>query len=230
MEKEEKKTVSSRLNAWLTKYRVILLSIIGLLIVVSIIFTVVYLIDNNTKKTGFNALDDLQYQYVNLKNESSPGEETDEQKAKAQEILIQVKNLAEKNSGNVVGSRAYMFEAEIEFASGKFDEAKNAWLSAASINEKAYTTPLCWYNASVCCENLGDIDGAVELLLKTLDRKDFSMKSRALYSLGRIEEQRGDYTKASEYYTRLFDEYGSQTLGQVAKSRLIEMQVEGRIQ
>ncbi|MCR4939454.1 MAG: tetratricopeptide repeat protein [Treponemataceae bacterium] len=230
MEKEEKKTISSRLNAWLTKYRFILLCVIGLLIVASVVFAVIYMVDNNNKKTGFNALDDLQYQYVNLKNETNPAEETDEQKAKVQEILIQVKNLADENSGNPVGSRSYMFEAEIEYGTGDYAAAKDSWLKAVSANEKAYTTPLCWFNASVCCENLGDVDGAVELLLKALERKDFSMKARALYSLGRIEDQREDYAKAAEYYTRLSDEYGDQTLGQVAKSRLIMFETEGLIQ
>ena len=92
MEKEEKKTLSSRVNAWLMKYRVVLLSVVGLLIVAAIVFAMVYYIDLNNKKTGFNTLDDLQYQYVNVKNENSPSEETEEQKEKVQEILIQVKN------------------------------------------------------------------------------------------------------------------------------------------
>ncbi len=230
MEKEEKKTVSSRLNAWLTKYRIVLLSIIGILIVASVVFAVVYMIDQKNKKTGFNALDDLEYQYVNLKNEASPDNETDEQKEKAQEILIQVKNLADKNSGNPVGSRSYMFEAEIEFSKGDYASAKDSWLKAVASNEKAYTSPLCWYNAAVCCENLGDLDGAVELLLKALERKDFSLKVRALYTLGRIEEQRQNYAKASEYYSKLYEDYSDTTLGKVAKSRLITFQTEGFIQ
>ena len=82
MEKEEKKTVSSKVNAWLMKYRVVLLSVVGLLIVAAIVFAVVYYVDLNNKKTGFDTLDDLQYQYVTIKNENSPSEETDEQKAK----------------------------------------------------------------------------------------------------------------------------------------------------
>ena len=230
MEKEEKKTVSSRVNAWLMKYRVVLLSVVGLLIVAAIVFAVIYYIDLNNKKTGFNELDDLQYQYVTVKNESSPSEETDEQKEKVQEILIQVKNLSEKNAKNSVGSRAYMFEAEIEFALGDFASAKDSWLKAVTANEKAYTSPLCWYNAAVCCENLNDLDGAVELLNKAVERKDFSLKPRALYSLGRIEDQRKNYEKAAEYYTRLNDEFSSLTWAQLAKSRLIALESEGLIQ
>ena len=230
MEKEEKKTVSSKVNAWLMKYRIVLLSVVGLLIVAAIVFAVVYYVDLNNKKTGFDTLDDLQYQYVTIKNENSPSEETDEQKAKVQEILIQVKNLSEKNQKNAVGSRAYMFEAEIEFALNDYTAAKASWLKAAEANEKAYTAPLCWYNAAICAENLNDIDGAVELLLKTVDRKDFSMKARALYSLGRIEDQRKNYDKAVEYYTKLNDEFSGISWAQIAKSRIIALEADGLVQ
>ena len=230
MEKEEKKTVSSRVNAWLTKYRVVLLSVVGLLIVAAIVFAVIYYVDLNTREKGFNELDDLQYQYVTIKIEISPSEETDEQKAKVQEILIQTKNLAEKNSKNAVGSRAYMFEAEIEFSLADYAAAKASWLKAADANVKAYTAPLCWYNAAICSENLNDIDGAVELLLKAVDRKDFSMKARALYSLGRIEDQRKNYDKAVEYYTKLNDEFSGITWAQIAKTRIIAIEADGLVQ
>ena len=230
MEKEEKKTLSSKVNAWLMKYRLILLCVIGILIVAAIVFAVVYTVDLNNKQKGFNTLDDLQYQYVSIVNENSPDETTDEQKAKVQEILIQVKNLADKNTKNAVGSRAYMFEAEIEFANKDYTAAKTSWLNAAAANEKAYTAPLCWYNAAVCCEDLGDLDGSVELLLKTIERKDFNMKSRALYSLGRIEDQRKNYVKAAEYYNQLSAEYDGLSWAQLAKSRLIALETEGLLQ
>ena len=230
MEKEEKKTVSSRVNAWLTKYRIVLLSVVGLLIVAAIVFAIIYYVDLNTREKGFNELDDLQYQYVTVKNENAPSEETDEQKAKVQEILIQVKNLSEKNKKNAVGSRAYMFEAEIEFSLADYTAAKASWIKAAEANEKAYTAPLCWYNAAICSENLNDIDGAVELLLKAVDRKDFSMKARALYSLGRIEDQRKNYDKAVEYYTKLNDEFSGITWAQIAKSRIIALEADGLVQ
>lgn len=230
MEKEEKKTVSSRVNAWLTKYRIVLLSVVGLLIVAAIVFAIIYYVDLNTREKGFNELDDLQYQYVTVKNENAPSEETDEQKAKVQEILIQVKNLSEKNKKNAVGSRAYMFEAEIEFSLADYTAAKASWIKAAEANEKAYTAPLCWYNAAICSENLNDIDGAVELLLKAVDRKDFSMKARALYSLGRIEDQRKNYDKAVEYYTKLNDEFSGITWAQIAKTRIIALEADGLVQ
>lgn len=230
MENEEKKTVSSRVNAWLMKYRLILLTVVGLLIVAAIVFAVVYTVDLNSKKNGFNTLDDLQYQYVNVINENSEDERTDEQKEKIQEILVQVKNLAAKNAKNAVGSRSYMFEAEIEFMNNDFASAKNSWLNAASSNEKAYTAPLCWYNAAVCYENLGEIDKAIELLLKSVERKDFSMKARALYSLGRIEDQRKNYVKAAEYYNQLFSEFDGTSWAQFAKDRLIAFEAEGLLQ
>ena len=230
MEKEEKKTLSDKVNAWLTKYRIVLLSVVGLLIVAAVVFAIVYYVDLNNREKGFNTLDDLQYQYVTVKNENSPDEETDEQKEKVQEILVQVKNLASGNAKNAVGSRAYMFEAEIEFALNDYASAKDSWIKGAAANEKAYTAPLCWFNASVCCENLNDIDGAVELLEKTINRNDFSMKARSLYSLGRIEDQRKNYVKAAEYFTKLNDGYSSTTWAQLAKSRLIALESEGLIQ
>ena len=56
------------------------------------------------------------------------------------------------------------------------------------------------------------------------------MKARALYSLGRIEDQRKNYVKAAEYYNQLNSEFDGISWAQFAKDRLIAFEAEGLLQ
>ena len=53
---------------------------------------------------------------------------------------------------------------------------------------------------------------------------------RAIFSLGRINESLNDYATASNWYNKLVYEYASDNWASLAKSRLIELEIESKIQ
>lgn len=227
MEKEEKKTIEGSISSFVYKYRVALIVIVAVLVLGGIAAGVVVGISEKNTEKGYSAYDTLVYNLSNYQNDSNLT--ADEVAAKEADILAQAKDLASKNAKNGVGAHAFMLVGGLEFGNGNFENAKNAWLSAAAADSKSYTAPVSYYNAGVACEELKDFDGAVANIEKALSYDNFLLKAKAIFNLGRIEEQRGNIAKAAEYYTKLNDEYSGDQYANLAKSRLIYFEVAGQI-
>ena len=55
------------------------------------------------------------------------------------------------------------------------------------------------------------------------------MASHAYFSLGRVREAQGDYAGAVEAYTALNDNFPDDDWGNLAKTRIIELKSEGKV-
>jgi len=226
MQKEEKKTVSGALAGWIAKYRFILLGVVAAVVVIAVAIAVASTVKTNKMVKCFTELENLSYQLTVAQGKTDADE--DSIKAKEAETLTAAYTLAAANSKNAVGSRAYLYAAELEFKNAEYAKARDAYLIAASANEKAYTAPLCWYNAAICSEELGNVDAAIANIEKAVARKDFVTAPRAMFNAGRMEEQRGNYAAAKDWYTRVNDSFANDNWANLAKSRLISMDAEGK--
>ena len=56
------------------------------------------------------------------------------------------------------------------------------------------------------------------------------MREHAMFSYARVMETKGDYTEASAVYTELNDKYSDSEWANLAKSRLIALKNNGKIQ
>lgn len=223
MDKEEKKTASEKFNAWLVKYRFVLLGIIGAIIVCAVVIGVIITVDESNREKGFAALDKLETEYSEMLADTEMSSE-----GKADKVATFRDELAGLTKKGAVGSRAYMMLADIEFNEKNYDAAIDAWLAAVDANEKAYTTPLAWYNIAIAYEEKNDIDNAIIYLLKTVDAENFPLKSRALFNAGRLEEERGRYTEAIDWYTQVNDDFAGDSWANFAMSRIITLESEGK--
>ena len=118
-----------------------------------------------------------------------------------------------------------MAEAEIYFTRKDWANAKDKYLAAESAAPAAYTAGLNLFNAAVCAEEMGDSDSAVEYLEKAVSLENFSLKTRALFNVGRIQENLGQVEKAIAAYERLTGDYAEDEWTNLAKSRLIQLSV-----
>ncbi len=225
-EKEEKKTASGVLADFIAKNRFILIAVVAVVIIVAVVLGVTSTVKTSNATKGFGELDSLYYQLSTFQTNADASD--DEIAAKEAATIEAVYEIASKNSKNAVGSRAYLLAAELEFKNENWDKARTAYENAAAANEKAYTAPLAWYNAAICCEELGDIDGAVALIAKACERKDFVTAPRAMFNAGRMEEQRGNYSAAKEWYNKVNDSFVNDNWANLAKSRLISLSAEGK--
>lgn len=220
--KEQKKTASEKVAGVLAKYRFFFIGIIVACIVVSIVLGIVLTVMDSSKEKALSQLDKIVY---SLTQASS-----DELEAAQDKALPEILELAEGSGGKVVSVRANMVAAEIYFSRQQWQEACDAWLAAASKDEKAYTAAVCYFNAAVAYEEMGNNEEALVNYEKVLLDSECLFVPRALFSLGRINESLSDYETASVWYTKLVDEYPSDNWTTLAKSRLIELEVESKIQ
>ena len=223
--KEEKLTFSDKLGKWILKNRVALISVLVTLFLVAVICIVAFSVVNKNTEKKYEQLATIETNYVASLTNIDISD--DEKATKASEAIAAALELAEANTKNGVGVRAYMLAAEINYKNENFVEAAAAWENAAKANTKAYTAPLSLYNAAACYEEIGNIDAAIENIKKANEYSNFSLKAKAIFDLGRLEETRGDYSAAVNYYNDLITNYSYDEWTKVAKSRVILLQEQG---
>lgn len=215
---------AERLNDSLVRARKPLLVVLVVLIAVVVALVAGILVVNDGERKGLSQLDDA---YFTLTNDA--GNLSDEELFDRENTALSVLS-ALSGRGGVVGVRANLLMAEIQFQRQDYAAARAAWLSAADAKKGAYTAPLAYFNAAVCSENLGDAAAAVQYYTAAADAKDFLLVDHALFSLGRVHETNGDFAAAKVVYERLTDAATGSSWTNLAKTRLLALQATGSIE
>lgn len=225
--KEEKLTFSDKLGKWIYKNRKLLISLIVILLIggIAIAFGTSSIKKNIEK--NFSQLNNLVDEYSMLTRDFDKTE--DEKLAESKVIAEEMIALAEANKKNGVALRAYMNAAEIYYGNGDFALAAECWENAAKVNEKAYTAGISLYNASVCYEELGNIDAAIAALEKAAANENFPLATKAMFNQGRLEEAKSNYDAAYDIYNALVAKNASDEWAKLAKTRAIYLEEENLI-
>ncbi|NLM00060.1 MAG: tetratricopeptide repeat protein [Treponema sp.] len=222
----EKKTLSEKLNVFLTKYGKVFVIVVLIMIVSAIAIGVFNYVQNKKIQSGFAIFDEITFAFENARKDLS-GEEL---KVKETELLTKALELADKNAKNGLGARAYMFAADIEFQAKNFENAVSNWIKAAQANKKSYTAALAYYNAAVASEELNDNEGAIKYFGLAVNNEDFALVNKALFNLGRVQEANNAFADAVVTYNKLCDASPDNSYAQLAKSRIIALQAEGKVE
>ena len=89
---------------------------------------------------------------------------------------------------------------------------------------------MAYYNSAVCYEELGNKDEAAANYKLAADNNDFVMRTHAMFSYGRLLEEKGDFTTAAAAYKELKDNFSDDTWAHLAESRLIALKNDGKIE
>lgn len=224
-EKNEGKTISEKLSNFLYKFRILILSIVGLLILSAVGIGIFTTVKNSINKKDFAYLDELVFSLSKTNDELS-----EDDVAKYDSILENVVDFTENHKKGAPAARAFMIIASIEFEKDNWSSSREAWVSAANANAKAYTSPICFYNAAVCSEELDEMDKALEFYTKAADQQAFSLKPHALFNIGRINVELENFDLAKTTFQSLVDTYPSDDWADLAKSTLLLLLAEGKIQ
>ncbi|MBR1614412.1 MAG: tetratricopeptide repeat protein [Treponema sp.] len=212
-------TLNDSIESTIGKFRKVLLVALALFVVAVVAVVVGIVVHSNSVESGLEKVDAIYFSLANAKADS-----TAEEIKKLQDTSIEQLSKLSSSSG-AVSLRASMLLADLYFQQGKFEEAKDAWMKAASVKKDAYTNSIAYYNAAVCSENLNDLDSALSYYEAASDNPDFLLVDHALFSLGRTQEKKGDSVAASETYQKLNDMHPNSNWAKMAKSRLIELKL-----
>ena len=179
-------------------------------------------ITDSIRKKALAAIDEIEYTYT--KNFSDL---TDDELSQRQTTALDgLKPYLEKK--DFAGVRANMLSADIYYSKKDYTNALDYYLKAVQAGENLYTAPICWYNAAVCSEELGNASDAISYYQSAADVPNFTLASHALFNAGRVNETEGNYSEAVAQYKKLVDNYSSDSWTSLAQSRLVQLRIDGK--
>ena len=225
--KTEKVSINERLNDFIQKNRKVLIIGLGSIIAAVIVLVAVFVLKDSLQSQALSKVEELQRRYEAVRYEiGSEGQET----AQREDINILLNDLSlfERNHSGYAAARAYAISASIYEGMQNWQEAENAWASAAKAGVKTYIAPVAFYNAAVAAEELGNINGAIELYNKALENeKAFPAAPRAQFSIGRLQESQGNNSSALVSYLTLVSKLPQdQIWANLAQSRILALTID----
>ena len=220
----EEETASKKLAGFIEKNKKVFIAILVALVCCLIGYVIFASIANSNKAKGLQALDEITFEMTDKSSD------IDEAEVNSRLNTAFEKASAYTKKGGIVGARANMLCADITYQQKKYSESAELWKAAAEKSKKSYIAPLAYFNSAVCYEELGNKDEAAVNYKLAADNNDFVMRTHAMFSYGRLLEEKGDFATAAAAYTELKDNFSDDTWAHLAKSRLIALKNEGKIE
>jgi TolA-binding protein len=128
------------------------------------------------------------------------------------------------------GQRALFLRADVSYAKKDWDAAAKDYTTLAARFSRSYLAPVSLFNAGVCFEEKGDKDQAQKLYVQVYTSyKDSTVAPRALFDAARLDEAKAAWADAQKKYDELENLYGQSAWTKLAKNRVIELKVQGKI-
>lgn len=146
------------------------------------------------------------------------------------EVLPQLELLAERHGRRYAGRRALQLLAARHVEREEWQEAADRFTELAD-RSTGYLGALALSNAAVAYEELGDRETAANRYREVASRfpDELALAPRALFSLARLEEERGDPAAANDAYAALEEAYPGSRWSLLARNRLIYLRAAGTL-
>lgn len=223
-EEKEEQTVSGKIGSFIEKNKKIFITVLVVVFCAVIGFVIYNTVANKAVLKNLQAIDEITY---TLTSGSSSLEES--------EIELRRQNAIEQaaaytSKGGIAGARANMLCAELTYEQKKYEDSAAYWKACAAKAKKSYIAPIAYFNLGVCYEELGKLDDAAANYKLAADNTDFMLRPHAMFSYSRLVEAKGDFELASKAYNELLDAYPDNEWAKLAKSRLIALKNDGKIE
>ncbi|MGO9410326.1 MAG: tetratricopeptide repeat protein [Spirochaetia bacterium] len=128
------------------------------------------------------------------------------------------------------GERGFFIRASFNYDKKAWDNAQKDYQELAARFPNSYLAPVSLFDAGVCREAKGDVDGALKQYAKVAQAyQDSPVAPRAMFDVARLDEQKGQFDDAHKMYDQIDGLYPSSTWDKLAKDRLIELRVLGKV-
>jgi TolA-binding protein len=168
----------------------------------------------------------LQTQFDNWKGET----DTAKKAALEKDLFDQLGTLVNRYPHQYGGQRGLFLRAEAWYDKKDWDSAGKDYQALASRFPGSYPAPISLFDAAVCAEEKGDTDKALAFYLRvSSDYKGSAAAPRAVFDAGRLYEAKSDWANAQKMYQSMDDSYAQSMWTRLAKNRLVELKVLGKI-
>jgi tetratricopeptide (TPR) repeat protein len=203
-EKTEDLTITIRLNDIIQQNRKALFTGLVAVIVILIGFIAGSVIRDKIRSGEIAKMDGYERRFDALR--FFIGSEDAEAGDKLAEIDFLMEELAvfQNKSSGFVKARALSLIADIYADQKQWAEAEKAWSDSAKAAANSYLAPISLFNAAVAAEERRNTQAAIDLYNSALAYGDsFAGAVKAQFSIGRLEEGRGNDAGAAEAYRAL---------------------------
>ena len=150
----EKATFSQKINDFLTKNRVVLVTVLAVLLC-GLVITIAYItITGKNNEKAFLSVDTVLDNWETLKSSKDQSNLS----VKEDDMIATLKSVANANKNSYAGERALNTIAEIYFSRKDWKNAQEQYIAAAKNSPKAYTNGINYFNAAVCADEQGNQD------------------------------------------------------------------------
>ena len=218
--KNAEASLNERVSGFLQKNRLFVLIGLGILVLILAGFVITSTVRGKILSNALSTVNGFSSRYEVIK----PNIDSGDPEALGKQVVLmgEIDAFLAKNSG-LAAARAYSIRANINADQNQWAEAEEAWTKAASAAGKNYLAPVSLFNAAVAAEEQGKTDTAISLYLKALDYGDvFPSAVKAQFSVGRLEESRGNKDAAIEAYRNLLSKWPNDLVWpNLAQNRLL---------
>jgi len=211
---------TDRCVQFLTNHRKhIAITLTGICVVVAVALIASFITTRNAKNASIET-EALITEWTDLRTKNDA-----DMTAKEDELVTKLEVCARSNGHTYAAFRAYTTLGEIAVLRKDWEKALTAYQKAAEVLPKNYTAGIANFNAAVCADELQQYEKALDLYTLSAASEDFPLKPRALFNVGRLEEQLSHPDKAVEAYTKLSELYPDNDWALLGKSRIIALDI-----
>ena len=220
----EEQTAGKKLAGFIEKRKTVFITVFIVLVCLLIGYVIFASIANKNKAKGLQAIDEITFEMTDKSSD------IDEAEIASRLTTAFEKASAYTKKSGIVGARANMLCADITYQQEKYAESADFWKAAAGKAKKSYLEPLCYFNLAACYEETGNTDDAAKYYKLAADNNSFVVRTHAMFSYARLLETKGDYATAAQAYNELCDNFSGDSYADLAKSRLIALKKDGKIE
>jgi len=219
---QEQENIGDGVNEFIQRNRKGIFALLAI-IVLSLIGAVVFLsIKDNLDKKAAAELEDIAKKY----DELIVLIDDDEMEEDIDALVLEIETFAGKTRG-FSGSKAWEMAGQIHSKRKDWENAYTAFLNASKTGKRTSLGPITLFNAAVAAEELGNYEIALDLLQQCLAHKfEFPSAPRAQFAVGRLNEQLGNTSEATEAYRTLMIKWPELPMwSQLARNRIVAIDI-----
>lgn len=225
VDKDAEKSLVQKLSDFISKKRVIFLSVAGAVLAVLVFVGIFTVVSSSVANNSSRAMEEARTKIASWNSESEVAKKAELETA----IIADLDAVAKKWPKTFAAQQALFTKSGLYVVRKDWENAEKTSLEAANRLPKTYLAPIALESAAVAAEEQGKADVAFEYYTKivTQYKEDTPNLAHAFFSLARLSEAKSDWKVALENYNKVLANSADSDWAKLAKDRIIYLRAQG---